>query len=406
MTVQNTNDAPVITSAATAVAAENATGTVYAATATDVDAGSTITYSLSGADAARFNIDAMTGAVSFKSAPDYEAPADAGRDNVYNVTIHASDGIVTTTKDVSIAVASVNEGPTGLTIDGGLSVRETVTTGGDIGQAYDPGTEQPVVATVAGLDPDAGETLTYTLVGGATDLFAIRGDRIVVAAGASFDRISPPRSRSHSACDQTDPAGHSYDKTITIAVQDYAGDYQSKDEGVTVRGTSEEDRIVIGAGDDTVAGGAGADTMSGGEGRDTLDYSASSEGVYVSLADGKADGGDATGDRFEGFENVTGSRGDDKLIGDKGDNVLAGGAGADYLDGGEGTDTLEYSGSEGGVYVSLADGKADGGDASGDSFTGFENVTGSRGDDKLVGDKGDNVLTGGRWRRRYRRWRG
>ena len=92
ITVTNVNEAPTITSAATASFAENATGTVYTAAATDPDAGATLTYSISGADAALFNINATTGAVTFKSSPNYEAPGDAGGNNVYDVNVTASDG--------------------------------------------------------------------------------------------------------------------------------------------------------------------------------------------------------------------------------------------------------------------------------------------------------------------------
>ena len=61
--VTNVNDvAPLITSSATATFAENATGVVYAATATDAE-GDAVSFSLSGADAARFGIDAATGGV-------------------------------------------------------------------------------------------------------------------------------------------------------------------------------------------------------------------------------------------------------------------------------------------------------------------------------------------------------
>ena len=92
ITVTNVNEAPTITSAATASFAENGTGTVYTATATDPDAGTTLTYSLTGTDASLFNINATTGVVTFKSAPNYEAPTDAGGNNVYNITVGASDG--------------------------------------------------------------------------------------------------------------------------------------------------------------------------------------------------------------------------------------------------------------------------------------------------------------------------
>ena len=54
--------------------AENST-TVTTVTATDADPGATLTYSIAGgADAAKFSIDATTGALSFVSAPDHEAP--------------------------------------------------------------------------------------------------------------------------------------------------------------------------------------------------------------------------------------------------------------------------------------------------------------------------------------------
>src|SRR5216684_2972849 len=57
--------------------AENATA-FTTVTATDADAGSTLTYSIvGGADATRFTVDASTGALSFVSAPDYETPTDA-----------------------------------------------------------------------------------------------------------------------------------------------------------------------------------------------------------------------------------------------------------------------------------------------------------------------------------------
>ena len=44
-----------------------------------------MTYSVAGADAALFDINATTGAITFKSSPNYEAPGDAGGNNVYDV---------------------------------------------------------------------------------------------------------------------------------------------------------------------------------------------------------------------------------------------------------------------------------------------------------------------------------
>jgi hypothetical protein len=71
--------------------AEN-TLAVGAISATDADAGQAITYSISGgADAAKFAIGSSTGALTFVTAPDFEAPADADADNVYQVIVAATD---------------------------------------------------------------------------------------------------------------------------------------------------------------------------------------------------------------------------------------------------------------------------------------------------------------------------
>ena len=52
-----------------------------------------ITYSITGGDdQALFTIDTATGEISFASAPDFENPADADPDNVYKLTVQATDG--------------------------------------------------------------------------------------------------------------------------------------------------------------------------------------------------------------------------------------------------------------------------------------------------------------------------
>jgi VCBS repeat-containing protein len=101
------NDAPVITSDAAATFAENGTGTAYQSAASDVE-GDALTFSLSGADADLFTVDA-DGKVAFKAAPDFEAPADAGGDNVYDIVVAAHDGTDTATKAVTITVTDVEE---------------------------------------------------------------------------------------------------------------------------------------------------------------------------------------------------------------------------------------------------------------------------------------------------------
>ncbi len=156
------------------------------------------------------------------------------------------------------------------------------------------------------------------------------------------------------------------------------------------------------AGADTVEGGAGADEMHGGTGKDTLSYKDSASKVTVNL-NGTARGGDAEGDTFDGFENLTGSAFNDKLTGTNAANVLIGGDGndqlkgangADSLFGGTGTDTADYAGSSEGVIVDLDAGTGSNGAAEGDTLSSIENVKGSKFGDTLIGNIFVNKLNG------------
>jgi VCBS repeat-containing protein len=455
ITVTNVNEAPVISSGATANFAENGGGTVYTAAATDPDAGTTLTYSISGADAALFNIDATTGAVTFKSAPNYEAPADAGGNNVYDINVTASDGTNGATRAVAFTVTNVNEAPTGITVTGPMSVQETVTSGGTIGTAYNPGAVQPVVATLSANDPEGG-AMTYSLVGAPAGLFAISGNQIRVAAGASFDyETTPSYALTVRATDST---GNTYDQVVNINILNYAGSYTGTNGGNTATGTSEEDvlsgrggndTLNGGDGNDILIGGTGADVLNGGAGFDTADYSTATAGVALSFAatDGNGIGGqytnraaggyagDANGDSFSGIEAFTGSNfadivgggstamtfslgggndifdtnasynvddvvyggaGNDTMWTGGGNDSLYGGAGNDSLNGEAGTDTVFYSDATSGVTVSLATTAAQNTVGAGtDTISNVENLYGSGFADTLTGNTGDNTIWGG-----------
>jgi photosystem II stability/assembly factor-like uncharacterized protein len=95
--------APVFTSGLVATITEGETGVIYTVQAT-VAAGQKATYSLSGADAAKFTVNAATGAIAFKSAPSYAAPGDADGDNEYLVTVAASDSLQTVSQKISLQV--------------------------------------------------------------------------------------------------------------------------------------------------------------------------------------------------------------------------------------------------------------------------------------------------------------
>ncbi len=109
VTVRAENDAPRITSAAAATFGENGDGIAYQAMAVDPDGPGRITWSLGGVDAALFTIDS-SGAVRFRAAPDFEAPADAGGDNRYDIVVTATDGSAARDQPVAIQVTNVFEG--------------------------------------------------------------------------------------------------------------------------------------------------------------------------------------------------------------------------------------------------------------------------------------------------------
>lgn len=112
-----------------------------------------ITFSITGgADAAKFNINAQSGALTFKAAPDYEAPTDANRDNVYEVEVAATDPDGTTKKLVRITVTDVKEGgsPPQITSAGAANAAENQTAAMTV-TAFDPDdeTNPPAVWTPA-----------------------------------------------------------------------------------------------------------------------------------------------------------------------------------------------------------------------------------------------------------------
>lgn len=77
--------------------------------AIDLDGSTSLTYSVGGADAAKFAIDPLTGVLTFVSPPNFEAPADSGGNNVYDVVVQVSDGNLTDEQAVSISITNVNE---------------------------------------------------------------------------------------------------------------------------------------------------------------------------------------------------------------------------------------------------------------------------------------------------------
>ena len=135
ITVNDLNETPVIAGNAgpgfaeiafdhTATASELVIGT-YSATDDDNadNAGlQTLTFDVTGTDAAHFSIDGSTGVLSFSIEPDFENPADqadsnmmGASDNMYEIVVEADDGAGESnsvgTFTVTVTVTNVNETP-------------------------------------------------------------------------------------------------------------------------------------------------------------------------------------------------------------------------------------------------------------------------------------------------------
>ena len=120
--------------------AEGDTDTGETYTLSGGDGTSTVRWMLDGADASQFRLDgtSMSKMLEFKSAPDYEMPADADTDNTYMVTVKAEAGGEMAMLEVSVTVTDVSElgtlaGSSGFPhAEGGTDTGETYTlSGGD-----------------------------------------------------------------------------------------------------------------------------------------------------------------------------------------------------------------------------------------------------------------------------------
>ena len=118
--VADVNEAPTITGSPAAAEsfAENADVATeledYDAEDQDDGETATLTWSLTGADAGKFDIGNQTGGtpseLTFKATPNYESPGDADGDNDYEVTVVVTDADGNTDEhDVTVSVTNVEE---------------------------------------------------------------------------------------------------------------------------------------------------------------------------------------------------------------------------------------------------------------------------------------------------------
>ena len=171
--------------------------------ATDPDAGDTPAYTLGGTNAASFGIVATSGQLQTKATLDHETK------DSYTVTVTATDSSdASDTITVTITVTNVNETPEfPSTETGDRQVAENTVAGEDIG------------ATVAAIDPDAGDTLTYTLEGTDLDSFHIdsASGQIQTKSGVTYDHEVKSSYSVTVKADDNNGGTATIDVTITVA---------------------------------------------------------------------------------------------------------------------------------------------------------------------------------------------
>ena len=227
VTVTNENEAePVVTGRETLSFRENATTEtrLYTYRATDLDRDTTIAWSVEGDDRDDFEID--EGVLTFKEEPDYENPTDSTpgspqRDNVYEITVVASDGTNRDTLDVAITVTDVNEGPE-------ITGQSTRT----VSENFDE-----VVATYTATDPEGSAVTRWNLAGPDSGDFSITDTSEQTGqytADLSF-RNAPDFDR---------PVDSNRDNEYLVTVRPYDGRYYGNHEvTVTVTASNEPPAI-------------------------------------------------------------------------------------------------------------------------------------------------------------------
>ncbi len=189
---------PVFTSTNSKNISENTT-TVLTATATDA---SEITYSLSdSADSSKFELNSTSGILTLKTPADFENPADANSDNIYEVTLQATDSSQnSTSKDVNITITDIADiAPTIEPFT--ITIKENTLVGSKIGD---------INITNSG----DSEINIFTLSGNDFDINS--SGAILVKNALSF-ALQPLYNLTASA---TNSAGSSNEVTVTINIEE------------------------------------------------------------------------------------------------------------------------------------------------------------------------------------------
>lgn len=190
-----------------------------------------------GEDAALFSIDPDTGLLYFVTVPDFEGPASADGDNVYQIQVRADNGTHLDTQLITVAVTNVNERPVITSNGGGTSAALMLPENGT------------AVTTVVGSDAD-GDSLQYSIIGGSdADLFAINEVTGVLTFVAPPDYEAP----SDFAADNFYTVMVSVSDGTSSAFQSVQIQVTNVNEGVTITSLGGNDSAAVSVAENQVA---------------------------------------------------------------------------------------------------------------------------------------------------------
>ena len=165
-----------------------------------------VSWSVTGVDGAHFSIDG-SGALIFHTAPDWEAPSDADTDNIYQISIIATNN-ESHQRQVNFVVEVLDDNvrPEGITLSTNV-IPETTTI-------------NSVVGTLSSVDLDLEDTHTYVLVDGIgsdnNNSFTLSGDQLILMEALDHESNANYSIRVST----TDNKGLSHEQELSLVISD------------------------------------------------------------------------------------------------------------------------------------------------------------------------------------------
>jgi Ca2+-binding RTX toxin-like protein len=338
---------------------------VGALTAFDPDPGDTAIFTLLDNAGGKFVLVGTD--IKVAGTLDYETATS------HEITVRVTDSVNHTYDEtLTINVTNVNEAPTNINLSN-ASIAEN-------------SANNTVVGALSAIDPDAGDSATFTLLDNAGNRFAIDGNNLVVNGTLDFETFT-----SHLVTVRvTDGGNNTRDEQFTISVTNV----NEAPTDISLSGTSVAENSATGnvvgtlSGTDPDAGSSLSFSLQDNAGgrfaivgnnlvvNGALDFEAqASHSVIARVSDGSLFYDETFNIQVTdvAIETIFGTPGDDA--------GLVGSAGNDTIDGLAGIDRLVYTAATGGVTISMLAGTSSGAGVGSDTFQSIEIIRGSANDD-------------------------